>query len=1094
MSAVERLGSYITRGVFSVSGPFHPFGGAVDIVVVEQPDGSFKSSPWYVRFGKFQGVLKTKEKVVIIGVNGIEADFHMYLNHKGEAYFLKEVDLEEVESVLYQSLSGDETDGQSQKVKLPLKSKSLNFDSKKLSSVDDIDVKNPVPVRPTEMCMGGEIVERTNSRRSQILGLVFGRRSMKGGDYKEEVDGTGMARRDSLEHAELAANLLEVKWSTNLATKKILKDNSSRFSASDILGGRSDKDINVDEKQCHGNSSEHDFTLNSLHCSELHKEASYCNAPAGISSMSGFEVSRQFVKKDSVDFSRLTTMKQVVQSSTIGESVLDEQSEVMVTSIDKYVGGAEHDRIVNKVISASIEPNSPNTPTGLEVCPHMHVNGEKVFGERVVGSPACGIFSEEIPTDGVHSIVHCEKSDSSLVAVDCSEEQIEMLHLACRGQVQSHHAATELLPEVTATEEFTKDINLDIKQMAVHEIDSQEPDFSDSSVSSCNVANIVKLPTSEKSEMINVESRPDSVEVESPGIGANSSFSSSASQVQDEDEDVSSKFSPHLQSVGDPFFSKGTSAPLSVSSDDRCFLFGDLDEYIINAQGLESISPRCVEEEDDGTNWDGTEKVDQSVNTNSSSHSCSENSSKKIPPTDVDKLKIVSSPLDITRNHKVDRKEVGQLVGSLPNVSSNTNCLDTNVLHYTLRHSLDSKFKSLEWALPSKDKSRSVKSKIDKENLFLHEQPTVKHPSLSGEFENASASPTIVAPIVLGMISSGSAKILEPKGMIPIEQVGKDSTMDPSTSSISPGGNWRLWPFSFRRTRSSNAIQPAPNGTTNFTAENVSESTIGIIREKSELKSKLVKKMVRATTPASEQLASLNLKEGSNIVTFTFSTAMLGKQQVDARIYLWKWNSQIVISDVDGTITKSDVLGQFMPLVGIDWSQTGVAHLFSAIKENGYHLLFLSARAISQAYRTRQFLFNLKQDGKTLPDGPVCISPDGLFPSLYREVIRRAPHEFKIACLEDIRALFPSDCNPFYAGFGNRDTDEISYLKVGIPKGKVFIINPKGEVAVNHRVDRKSYTSFHALVNGMFPPMNTSEQEDFNSWNYWKLPDPVIDI
>lgn len=26
--------------------------------------------------------------------------------------------------------------------------------------------------------------------------------------------------------------------------------------------------------------------------------------------------------------------------------------------------------------------------------------------------------------------------------------------------------------------------------------------------------------------------------------------------------------------------------------------------------------------------------------------------------------------------------------------------------------------------------------------------------------------------------------------------------------------------------------------------------------------------------------------------------------QVDAHIYLWKWNARIVISDVDGTITK----------------------------------------------------------------------------------------------------------------------------------------------------------------------------------------------
>lgn len=29
--------------------------------------------------------------------------------------------------------------------------------------------------------------------------------------------------------------------------------------------------------------------------------------------------------------------------------------------------------------------------------------------------------------------------------------------------------------------------------------------------------------------------------------------------------------------------------------------------------------------------------------------------------------------------------------------------------------------------------------------------------------------------------------------------------------------------------------------------------------------------------------------------------------QVDAHIYLWKWNARIVISDVDGTITKYDI-------------------------------------------------------------------------------------------------------------------------------------------------------------------------------------------
>ena len=35
--------------------------------------------------------------------------------------------------------------------------------------------------------------------------------------------------------------------------------------------------------------------------------------------------------------------------------------------------------------------------------------------------------------------------------------------------------------------------------------------------------------------------------------------------------------------------------------------------------------------------------------------------------------------------------------------------------------------------------------------------------------------------------------------------------------------------------------------------------------------------------------------------------------------------------------------------------------LGAIVQENGYEVMFLSARAISQAYLTRQFLFNLKQ-------------------------------------------------------------------------------------------------------------------------------------
>ena len=94
MNVVGIVGSLISQGVYSVATPFHPFGGAVDVIVVQQQDGTFRTTPWYVRFGKFQGVLKGAEKIVRISVNGVEAKFHMYLDNSGEAYFIREVSSE----------------------------------------------------------------------------------------------------------------------------------------------------------------------------------------------------------------------------------------------------------------------------------------------------------------------------------------------------------------------------------------------------------------------------------------------------------------------------------------------------------------------------------------------------------------------------------------------------------------------------------------------------------------------------------------------------------------------------------------------------------------------------------------------------------------------------------------------------------------------------------------------------------------------------------------------------------------------------------------------------------------------------------------
>ena len=108
------------------------------------------------------------------------------------------------------------------------------------------------------------------------------------------------------------------------------------------------------------------------------------------------------------------------------------------------------------------------------------------------------------------------------------------------------------------------------------------------------------------------------------------------------------------------------------------------------------------------------------------------------------------------------------------------------------------------------------------------------------------------------------------------------------------------------------------------------------------------------TTPA--QLASLGLKPGVNHVTFSVSSALQGKSIVSSRLFLFDQQTKLVVSDVDGTITKSDVLGHILPRVGYEWSHNGVTQLYSRIASNGYQMLYLTARGIGMAGTTRDYL------------------------------------------------------------------------------------------------------------------------------------------
>ncbi|XP_038903657.1 phosphatidate phosphatase PAH1-like [Benincasa hispida] len=917
MNVVGKVGSLISQGVYSVATPFHPFGGAVDIIVVQQQDGTFRSTPWYVRFGKFQGVLKGAEKIVHISVNGIESNFHMYLDNSGEAYFIKEVETGQ----------GNEVDG-----------------------VTDHLVKDVIY---------GDSKDEHNKKL-----FVTGR----------------------LEHSVSDSTVVQ------------LRDENNSMAVPRIERAESDVEHRFYDFQDEQSSVE------------------------------------DLVEVSESDSNRYENLENESSAESQGTD-----SEVILVSVDGHI------------LTAPILATEQNTEDVQLSTPQFHLGP----GE---GTEFCE--DNEFTGEDAWAADYIKQLDTSTENV--TSNKVGALSNESNGSVYELVVSERDVKHISQTEETSG--------TQVQEDDLVQSDSEDVRII---IEEEIFKSCLELSELAKRAGNTDSENAVSPVEAGN----------------LEEKFNMIVPSVsetnGNVIDSRDKNGTHSDSDSDSA-LVNMTPELLVKAGGTE-------ENEFGEEQATSDDKCVVSVHNNDPLNIKQFDTVEGIERMDSGSQGPVAD--DESNVRQLEESPVDVLCGRIQHHSTGFEIsLCGNELHPGMGlHAAAEAFDAHRVSAEEFEKSAS--SIIKNENLIIR-------------FGERYMSWEKAAPIVLGMAAFGIDLEVDPKDAISVEQDDSLRAEEDESTPTPAGRRWRLWPIPFRR------VKTLDHSNSNSSNEEIfvdSESTLQNLqaeqsprlqnlqaeqspRLQNGSKEPFKRQLVRTNVPTTEQIASLNLKEGQNMIAFTFSTRVLGTQKVDAHIYLWKWNARIVISDVDGTITKSDVLGQFMPLVGKDWTQSGVARLFTAIKENGYQLLFLSARAIVQAYLTRSFLLNLKQDGKALPNGPIVISPDGLFPSLFREVIRRAPHEFKIACLEDIKKLFPPDYNPFYAGFGNRDTDELSYRKVGIPKGKIFIINPKGEVAISHRIDVKSYTSLHTLVNDMFPPTSLVEQEDYNAWNFWKMPLPDIEL
>lgn len=233
-----------------------------------------------------------------------------------------------------------------------------------------------------------------------------------------------------------------------------------------------------------------------------------------------------------------------------------------------------------------------------------------------------------------------------------------------------------------------------------------------------------------------------------------------------------------------------------------------------------------------------------------------------------------------------------------------------------------------------------------------------------------------------------------------------------------------------------------------------------------------------------------DLKPGANALTLALNylchrplppnslASSIQLPSIQLRAFFWplppSHRPRLVVVDIDGTITRSDVAGHLLPLIGEPWAQPGVVPLMQAIASNGYQIVYLTSRPLFLAERTRRYLSWLR-----MPQAPVITSPDGAWRSLKRELSGCA-HLFKSEALEGIAKVFRLGDHPFefYSAFGNRSTDVKAYAAAGIDPSRTYLIDSRGRVTcvgavpTVHAAD-SSYAAMLDKVDTLFPPLAT---------------------
>ncbi|KAM9361200.1 phosphatidate phosphatase LPIN2 [Symphorus nematophorus] len=996
--------------------------GGIDVIVVRQPDGSFQCSPFHVRFGKL-GVLRSKEKVVDIEINGEPVDLHMKLGDNGEAFFVEEN--ENMESQVPAHLC---------------------------TSPIPLEVPEEIEETAEGSFIAGSGTRRKKRRRKRIRSDNHLREEACSSSDERESD---QARHDS-----------PAKEDTPLQVSKSVYYSLSEEPVEE-LGVTPTRDTHPHSD---GEQSPSDSSVFCSRPSSPKSDSELLVKPQGSSepqiqwNWGGFPVLCQSERTP-------LELQRIPPPGSSHFRTIERQ--------DSFDMGYEPVISCGRVGSVTVVRPKPRTQS-LDLSAHT-------LQTTPLSKEKNSHISHSTPSDLFQSCAPSAKTD-----VDSAQT-----HGSTLGEEENSSSYSDNL--INGTDSLgSKEITTSVEHIST-------------------VTDII-IPGS-KHRVVSV-TEPKNAHKQLIKVSEGCTVTTSSPRVTD----LSQRGALSEQSEQ----GSTSSAPVSEgdSGIDPCAEGGDEDGGTEGSAGdlLTNKTASKAEGREADTSWPAAEA---STNSSEASSKVEQQDKKKgkrnhhLGPTDIylDDLTTLDPEVAALYFPKSETEGASQLgaeqgsgSGSQSPQSVGSGAMDsgTEYLSDSTSYNMDV---SMSLCGQEGDTSQITKEKFMQHIVtyqdFANNPGIIEDPSLVIRINSNYYNWAVAAPMVLSMTTF--QKNL-PKSTV--ERLVKDKM---------PKKSGRWW-FSWRRRdmdnnqqKNSKDEQEEPlasvSSTVKATLDDVdSDEAAGLGRtaviatsqstetlNATQCITQMYRKSLRLT---SEQIEHLNLRDGANKVVFSVTTQYQGTCRCEATIYLWNWDDRVIISDIDGTITKSDALGHILPQFGKDWTHKGIAKLYHKIHQNGYKFLYCSARAIGMAAITKDYLQWVNDKGTVLPKGPVLLAPSSLFSALHREVIEKKPEVFKIACLGDIRDLFNPHRRPFYAAFGNRTNDAYAYKQVGVPDTRLFTVNPKGElIQEKTKGNKSSYSHLSELVEHFFPMLSVEgstssafDCPDYSSVSYWKEPLPELDL